>query len=225
MVVKKILVVIVLIFAFGLSHAQTIEKIYFFDDISISKINDYDLFKFDNTILKGKIGEPSLPYHTVSLLLPPGQIAESIEIITEERVDLPDNFNIYPQQPSKSLTGNISDNFAKNDDIYNSYDVYPQNSTDKISTEFINGYSIATSAFTPVIYYPTSGKLSYFKKIIIKIKTKETSSAACALQNLDSSASAIHKIKNISQNPEILPQYHNLKYDKDAYQMLINNHN
>jgi len=224
MICKKFLIVLVLIFSFGLSHAQIIEKIYFFDEINVSKIDDYDLIKFNNTVLKGKIGEPSLPYYPVSLLLPPGHIAESIEIILEGKIDLPDNYNIYPKQSSKLSTEDVADNLLINNDIYKSNYVYPQNSTDKISTEFINGYSIATSAFTPVKYYPASGKLSYFKKIIIRIKTKETSTAVCALQNLDSSVNIIYKIKNISQNPEILPQYHDLKYDKDAYQMLINNH-
>ncbi|MBI9038944.1 MAG: hypothetical protein JEY97_12490 [Bacteroidales bacterium] len=202
-----------------------IEKIYFFNEINVSKISDYDLIKFNNTVLKGKIGEPSLPYYPISLLLPPGHIAESIEIILEEKVDLPDNFVIYPKQSSKLSSEDLADDLVKNDDIYNSTDVYPQNSIDEITTEFINGYSIATSAFTPVKYYPSSGKLSYFKKITIRIKTEETSTAVCALQNLDSSANAIYKIENISQNPEILPQYQKLKYDKDAYQMLINNHN
>ncbi len=225
MVLKRFLIVIVMIIPFGFSHAQTMEKIYLFDDIIINNVKGYDHIKFENTIVRGKIGEPSLPYFPVSLLLPPGHIAESIEIIYEEKFDFPNNFNIYPYQLSKSTTEDDSGNFVKNNDIYNSNNVFPAVSTNKLSTEFINGYSIATTTFTPVKYYPASGKLSYFKKIIIRIKTKETSSAAFELQNLDSSANVIHKIMNISQNPEILPQYKNLKYDKDAYQMLINNHN
>jgi len=85
---RNILILCVFFFAFAFCEAQTIEKTYIFNDLSISKIDAYDVMNFNNTKITGPAGEPALPYHSVSLLLPPGQIAESIEIIGEEKVYL-----------------------------------------------------------------------------------------------------------------------------------------
>lgn len=218
---RNFLVLFVFFFAIAFSEAQTIEKTYIFDDLSISKIDAYDVINFNNTKITGPAGEPALPYHSVSLLLPPGQIAESIEIIGEEKIDLKGSYNIYPQQHSRPLSEGASGNFVKKDEIYNSDNTYPLKMAGNLSTEFLNGYSFAFSAFTPVQYNPASGKLSYFKKITVKIKTKNNSSSVDALQNISSKKNIIKRVKSLSQNPEILIQYPDKGYDNDIYQMLI----
>ena len=218
---RNFLILCVFFFAFAFSEAQTIEKTYIFNEISISKIDAYDVVNFNNTKLTGPAGEPALPYHSVSLLLPPGQIAESIEIIGVGKVDLKGSFNIYPQQHSRPLSEGASGKFVKKDEIYNSDNTYPLNMAGELSTEFMNGYSFAFSAITPVQYNPASGKLSYFKKIIVKIKTKNNSSAVDALQNISSAKNILKRIKSLSQNPEALIQYPDKGYDYDTYQMLI----
>jgi len=218
---RNFLVLFTFFFAFAFSEAQTIEKTYIFNDLSISKIDAYDVINFNNTKITGPAGEPALPYHSVSLLLPPWQIAESIEIIGEEKVDLKGSFNIYPQQHSRPLSEGASGKFVKKDEIYNSNNNYPLSLAGELSTEFLNGYSFALSAFTPVQYIPASGKLSYFKKITVKIKTKNNSSAVDALQNISSAKNIIKRIKKLSQNPEMLIQYPDKGYDNETYQMLI----
>ena len=218
---RNFFVLFIFFFAFAFSEAQTIEKTYIFNDLSISKIDAYDVINFNNTILTGPVGEPALPYHSISLLLPPGQIAESIEIIGEEKVDLKGSFNIYPQQQSRPLSEGASGKFVKKDEIYNSNNTYPLNLAGELSTEFLNGYSFALSTFTPVQYNPASGKLSYFKKITVKINTGNNSAAVDALQNISSAKKIINRLKRLSQNPEILTQYPNKGYDNDTYQMLI----
>jgi len=218
---RNFIVLFVFFFAFVFSEAQTIEKTYIFNDLSISRIDAFDVINFNNTKITGSAGEPALPYHSVSLLLPPGQTAESIEIIGEEKVDLKGKFNIYPQQHSRPLSEGASGKFVKKDEIYNSDNTYPLNLAGNLSTEFLNGYSFALSAFTPVQYNPASGKLSYYKKITVKINTKNSTAAIDALQNISSAKNIINRVKKLSQNPEILIQYPDKDYDNDTYQMLI----
>ena len=42
------------------------------------------IINFGNTSLINRVDEPVLPYHSVSLLLPPGEAAVSIEIIGKD---------------------------------------------------------------------------------------------------------------------------------------------
>lgn len=81
---KKAIVIFILILAVLAGKSETIEKTYYFSDFKIVKTGDYFLFEFQNTLITGKTGEPVLPYHSVSLLLPPGQVAENIEFIGED---------------------------------------------------------------------------------------------------------------------------------------------
>ena len=76
---RNFLILCVFFFAFAFSEAQTIEKTYIFNEISISKIDAYDVVNFNNTKLTGPAGEPALPYHSVSLLLPPGKLLNQLK--------------------------------------------------------------------------------------------------------------------------------------------------
>lgn len=61
--------------------AQVIEKTYTFNEPVIEKVNGYDVVTFDQTGQTGEVGKPSLPWKTVSLLLPQNSAAQDVEII------------------------------------------------------------------------------------------------------------------------------------------------
>jgi hypothetical protein len=108
---KKCLLWIVLIFSVLSLNAGVIEKTYYFNDYSVKNIGSYQTIAFPNTMVTGLEGEPALPYCAVSLILPPGQSAESIEFIGQEETVMDGIFQIYPQQAvrpiSKGATGNF----------------------------------------------------------------------------------------------------------------------
>ncbi|MCK4408141.1 MAG: hypothetical protein KAV44_10730, partial [Bacteroidales bacterium] len=161
---KKAVVIFILFLAVIAGKSETIEKTYYFSDFKIIKTGDYFLFEFQNTLITGKTGEPALPYHSVSFLLPPGQIAESIEFIGEKETIIPGNYLLYPRQPSRPLSKGKSGEFIKNNKVYKSDNLYPESQLGEISTEFMNGYSFGISTFTPLMYNPAKGEVSYYKK-------------------------------------------------------------
>ena len=61
-------------------NAQVIEKIYHFAEPEIINIDNYYQIKFQGSMQYAEVGSPSLPYQPVSLLLPMGYDAESVEI-------------------------------------------------------------------------------------------------------------------------------------------------
>ncbi|MBU4485994.1 MAG: hypothetical protein KKD38_03625, partial [Candidatus Delongbacteria bacterium] len=108
--------------------AGVTEHTYYFDagNMKTVKTTDgYDLVSLENTLNTAKAGEPSLPYHSISLLLPPGEKAESIEVITSDKITLDGKFNIYPQQHSQPISKGKSGTFVKDEKLYNTDAVYP----------------------------------------------------------------------------------------------------
>lgn len=202
-------------------NARVIEKTYYFDNYQIAQIDNYETINFNNTLLTGKTGEPVLPYHSISLLLPPGEIAESIEMIGEDETTIPGNFTIYPQQFVRPVSEGTSGEFVKNELIYSMTGAYPSSQTGEIITQFMNGYSIALSAFTPLKYYPASGSASFYKKVTIRIHTQRVTKANNALKNLTANSEALKRVKGFVQNPDLVNLYPDKISNTDDYQVLI----
>lgn len=202
-------------------YAGIIEKTFYFDDYEIIKAGDYQIINFKNTRVIGKTGEPVLPYHAVSLLLPPGEIAEKIEITGSNEKIAPGSFQLYPRQYSRPLSKGASGEFVKNEEIYNSDTVYPASLTGKLTSAFMNGYSFALSCFTPVKYNPASGRLSFYSEVSVKIFTRSEMSMQKISNNLKSSDAVLKKVKCLAQNADEIASYPHIVSDSGGYQMLI----
>ncbi len=201
--------------------ADVIEKAYHFSNLQISEANGFHVIRFNDAMQTGLSGEPMLPYFSVSLILPPGHIARSIEIIPGEEVFLDGVYLIYPMQNVQPISEGGSGIFIKNEAVYLKDGIYPEKMTGQLSTSFLNGYSIAMSAFTPVKYNPAKGKLSYFKSVNIRIITIQDNKAEIALQNLNSSENVIERFGRMVQNMEALSVYPVRDNQSNGYQLLI----
>ena len=219
---KKLFICIFILFYSAMFlHAEVIEKTYYFGEYEIVEVNGYQTINFKNTLLTGKIGEPVLPYHSVSILLPPGEVAESIEITGNYETVIPGNFQLYPKQYSRPISEGSSREFVKNTEIYESISQYPEILNGELSTHFMNGYSFALCTFTPLKYFPGLGKLSFFKTMTVRIFTKTKSKSYKALNNLNSSNTILERVKKLAQNSELISQYPQKVILQDDYQMLI----
>ena len=204
------------------SQAEIIEKTYYFSSPEITQHKGYQQISFGNDLLTAKPGNPALPYSSVSLLLPPGQVAVSIEFIGENEVSLEGHYDLWPYQPSRPLSATDKAEFYKNENVYTSHDLYPSEQHGRLSTQFMNGYGFAFSTFSPVQYYPADGKVSYFQKVTIRITTTPGEKATAALQNLNSGKDVRNRVLSLAQNPEMISVYpeKTIRSD-DAYELLI----
>ncbi|RLD41023.1 MAG: hypothetical protein DRI89_10640 [Bacteroidetes bacterium] len=219
---KRIFLSAILLFSAILLTAATIEKTYYFSNPAFSKKGEYQRLSFTNTMLTSLPGQPVLPYHAISLLLPPGESAVSLEFIGEEEIVLEGNYQLYPYQPSRPLSDEPKRVFVKDESVYQSDELYPENQTGILSSEFMNGHGFAFSSFTPVHYHPQSGKISYYSKVTVRIKTVSTNNASTALKNLNTNPAILSKVKNLAQNPSAIKQYSQSKNrDADDYRLLI----
>ncbi|HNS16380.1 MAG TPA: C25 family cysteine peptidase [Bacteroidales bacterium] len=189
------------------TQAATIQKTYTFNDYTLIQKGDHSLITFEDCYLKGIQGEPVLPWYAVRLLLPPGHEAISVEFLGEEEMTLPGTYQIYPEQYVQPISSGKSGIFIKNDRIYSTDQPYPSTPAGKLSTEFLKGYSIALSAFTPMTYNPVTGTITYFQKVTIRLETRESSSSRQALALLSSSASSGEYLRQFIQNSEAISSY------------------
>ncbi|MCF7858764.1 MAG: T9SS type A sorting domain-containing protein [Candidatus Cloacimonetes bacterium] len=217
---KKLITLILIILSLSL-RAAVIEKTFHFSDFTISQIDEYQTISFKNTQQQARTGEPVLPYSSLALLLPPGHIAESIQIIGLNEIQLPDTYQLYPKQQVRPVSLPNSNKFSKNLSIYNSSSKYPQQLHGELITQNLHGYSIALSTFTLVNYIPLSGQLSYYEDIRIIINTKPDINAENALKNLQSKGYVLNKVKINVQNPEMIVHYPNIQTREGEYELMI----
>ena len=64
--------------------AQTIEQTYHFENPIVSEIQNYNQVQFKDCMQTAVEGNPSLPYKAVSLLLPYGAEAASVEVVLSD---------------------------------------------------------------------------------------------------------------------------------------------
>jgi len=218
---KLIITITAIVFLISTVNAGKIVKTYYSGNYSIQNYGDYQTISFSNSFLTAVVGEPVLPYIAVKILLSPGEIAESINFIGENEVEIDGKYNIYPQQLPKPLSYEGNSNFSKNTSLYNSDIQYPLTSLGKLSTAYMNGYSIAMSVFTPLKYNPLKQTVSYYQKVTIVIETKESAEALASLDNLSSRPEVINEVKDFIQNPENLSLYPLKDSKAGEYELLI----
>jgi len=205
----------------GPSLAGTSEKTFWFKTYSIHANGDYQTVSFPGTRISGLPGEPSLPYHEISLLLPPGESAESIKIIGEDETVISGSFSLFPKQYARPTFDTVSHELIRNQLVYQYNGIYPAQPEGKLITQYLNGYAFALSSFTPVRYNPATGKLSYYRKVTVRITTMHSGLSVEAMKNLSSSSVIRDKARSFSQNPEMMQQYPTRKSPATAYQYLI----
>ncbi len=201
--------------------AGEIEQMYYFNNPSIQTKGNFQVIGFDNTLITGLTGEPSLPYQSVCLMLPPGEKAVSIEFDGEELIQLSGSFKIYPRQASRPLSLPENGTFIMNEALYQTDVLYPSISTGQLTTQYLNGYAFALSTFTPVLFNPASGEVFIYQKVTIKITTEPSAQSAEALNNIRSGGTIEGRIKNFSQNQDMISKYPSPEKSLDDYHLLI----
>lgn len=218
---KKPIIYLLVLFIHLSLNAGNIEKTYFFDNYKITNTGLYQTFSFNNTQLSGLPGEPLLPYHEVVLLLPPGEIAESLEVIGENATVVPGSFILYPKQEVLPISKGSSGRFIKNEEIYKRDGIYPETPTGHLTTQTLNGFNFALCTFTPVKYNPAQGKIGFYEKVTIRVRTKSDSKASKVRNNYTPSKNVLNYVRNFAQNPEMMKEYPQKESLKSTYQLLI----
>ena len=216
---KRLNILIALITVTLMAQAQTIEQIYHFSQPIVSTQGEYQQIGFQDCLPNGIVGEPTLPWQSVSLLLPQGQEAVSIHVEFSDFVELEGCYNLYPAQKPRPISSEEVIPFAKNERLYRSDEAYPMRSYTNVSTQYLNGTAFAFSGFTPMQYVPATGKVSYAQTVTVTIET--TTSRDDHSRKLWLTPENEASIMRLAQNPNVLSTYDKRGREIGGYDMLV----
>lgn len=202
------------------SMASTIEHTYRFSSPNIIHGSNYQTIVFNNTQQTGIPGQPQLPYHSISLLLPPGEAVDFIEVFGFDETAIPGSFTLFPTQFDAPISIPSQTPFLKNDEIYNSSSLYPSSPLGNVSTQYLNGFSFAVSVFSPLLYNPANGSLSYYSTVKVVVHTRPDNQSVQALKNINHTDNIIVRVRSFAQNPDMIDQYP-LRDVLQPYQLLV----
>ena len=216
---KKITFLLFLSMMSLLISAQTIEQTYYFDNPVVSEIQSYNQIQFKDCLQTATEGNPSLPYKAVSLLLPYGAEATSVEVILSDFEEITLNKQLFPYQAARPYSKPERKTFVKNEELYSSKGVYPAENHGVLTTHYLNGHAFAFTSFTPVQYEPSSGKVFYAKTATVRVNVASAKNDNTAM--LWNTPYINSKVQSLADNPEMLSTYKTRGRDISAYDMLI----
>ena len=201
------------------AKAQTIEMTYYFGEPNVAQIQGYEQIQFTDCMQSALKGQPSLPWQSVSLMLPQGTEAASIEVELSDFQTLEGNHNLFPYQSALTYSDPVRKQFEKDEALYASKSTYPTQAYGKLSTHYMNGIGFAFSAFTPVQYIPGTGQVRYATKATVRITT--TASKADQSRKLWLNGDNATRAMRLAQNPEMLQTYNSRGRTVDGYDLLV----
>ena len=216
---KTSLTLILCLMANLFASAQTIEKTYYFGQPNVSHIMGYDQIQFTNCMQSALAGQPSLPWQSVSLMLPQGTEAAAIEVELYDFQTIEGSYSLYPYQSALTYSNPVRKPFEKDEAIYASESVYPTQAYGQLSTHFMNGIGFAFSAFTPIQYIPATGEVKYATKAVVRIET--TASKSDQTRKLWLNGDNAQRARKLSQNPEMLQTYNSKGRTMSGYDLLV----
>lgn len=217
---------------FSLS-AQIVEKTFFFNNPQFEQYQGYEQISFGTMSLSdvgmrqatsvqgAEVGNPNLPWYSVSLLLPQNTEAQDIEFEFTDFIEVEGEHKLYPYQAPRPLSVKDEIPFAKNEKLYSSEELYPSKFSSDVKTQYLNGYSFAFSGFTPVRYVPATGKLSYAQKVTVRVRY--SASRVDKSKMLNTSPEVKARVGRLAQNPESLGLYSSNTRQKSigGYELLV----
>lgn len=215
---KKLCFTVLFFVVCAFATAQTVEMNYSFETPSITMMQGYEQIQLRGCMQSAVAGQPSLPWQNVSLMLPQGQEAESIEVILSDFRELEGTHEVFPYQPSRAYSDTKPHEFIKDESIYNSKATYPSKTYGQLSTHYLNGIGFAFSAFTPVQYEPATGRVRYATKARVVVHT--TASRAYDSRMLWLTPDNIHRAERLAQNPEMIRNYQG-RDEVPSYDLLV----
>ena len=201
------------------AFAQTVEMNYTFDKPVVTEMQGYTQLQLKGCMQSALAGQPSLPWQHVSLMLPPGQEAESIVVYLSDFQDLEGNLDLFPYQPSRTTDDYTPRALVKDETVYASKSVYPAENHGVLTTQYKNGFGFAFSAFTPVQYVPATGQVRYATKATVRVKLAASKADHSAM--LWGSPEIKNSVRRLAQNPEMVECYMTQGREVTVYDLLI----
>jgi hypothetical protein len=174
-------------------------------DIKISKIQEFDQIAWQSDYKTSEEGKPELSYYKVSYVLPIDAVFTGVVFRNKEKLQMEENFYIYPVQPPIPTNNFKSvESIRQDSKVYASNTPYPGKLYELESDDFFQGYHIVTLRIYPFEYIPKSRILNYYSNLeytIEYITEKNTNVIRPLSQSVWRAGLCRNFIKRLVQNP------------------------
>ncbi|UCG91887.1 MAG: hypothetical protein JSV97_12620, partial [candidate division WOR-3 bacterium] len=147
------------------------------EDLTITKVNEYDIVELNGYSALIKPGEPRLPRAMQRVIIPAGALPTRVEIVASDWIDIPGTYHVVPAQPDVPLPmpGKtfIPEEYPPDPRVYSSENLYPELEIRMSGTGNMNGYRIAHVELFPVRYIPAQGILRFATSITFRLEYSE----------------------------------------------------
>ena len=215
----KRIILFALLAMVAFAKAQTIEQVYHYSNPVVQTVNGFQQIHIQGCTPIGQVGEPTLPWQQVSLMLPQGAEASDIVVTFSDFVELEGSYELFPAQRPRTYSEDKVIPFEKNEIVYRSSALYPSKTNSEVSTQYLNGVGFAFSGFTPLRYVPATGQVSYAQTVSVSVKTQ--SSRADHSRKLWLTPDNEASILRLAQNPAMLNSYEKRGRNLNGYDMLL----
>ena len=217
---KKLTITFLLLLAICLfASAQSITHTYHFSKPTVQQIGEYQTLSFDQSVQNGTVGEPQLPWQSISLMLPQNTEATAIHVTLSDFTELEGQYDLMPAQRPRPISDDSPYVFEKNENLYRCNEAYPNKDFNTVSTQVLNGVSFAFGGFTPVKYKPASGQVSYAQTVTVTVEYQ--ASRADNSRKLWLRPETRNSISRLAQNAEMLDMYARRDNNLPEYEMLL----
>ena len=216
---KKTILTLLILMACVFASAQSITHTYHFNQPLVRQIGEYQILSFEKTISNGTVGEPTLPWQSISLMLPQNTEATAIHVVLSDFAEMKGQYNLLPAQRIRPISDDSPFVFEKSETLYRSNEAYPNKDFNTVSTQVLNGVSFAFGGFTPVKYKPASGQVSYAQTVTVTVDYQV--SRADNSKKLWLRPETRNSINRLSQNAEMLDSYTRRDGALPSYEMLV----
>jgi Peptidase family C25/Secretion system C-terminal sorting domain/Propeptide_C25 len=217
---KTTLTLLLFALVFSLS-ADELKLNFHFTSPIVKNIGEYTIVELENCRNIAKAGEPTMPWHKISAMLPPGQFATNVRIEVSNPVQIELTKPLYPGQYVQPISKGGSGIFVKNETLYKSSKPIPENTTGHFSTHHMNGFGLCASTFTPVSYVPSTGVLTVYQDVCVIVETSLQDNDQEQISMLSPKKSIQDQVIRSVQNPAMMDAYSLPSSRSDQYDMLI----
>ena len=216
---KKTTLTLLLLVACLFASAQSITHTYHFNQPIVHQDGEYQTLSFEGSVSNGTVGEPTLPWQSVSLMLPQNTEATAIHVTLSDFTEMEGQYNLMPTQRTRPISDDSPFVFEKNEVLYHSNEAYPNKTFNTVSTQVLNGVSFAFGGFTPVKYKPTSGQVGYAQTVTVTVDYQASRSDNS--RKLWLRPETRNSIKRLAQNAEMMDSYTRRDGALPSYEMLL----
>ena len=208
--IKKLFLLNLLMLSLIIAAEYTYE--FTFDNPAFTQKNAHMIIELDKCMNQGIDGEPLLPYHAVTILLPPGESFESAELNILAKKSYPLMLPLMPKQADRPLSLGESGQFMMKESVYNKNEYSARKI--KLAVQYYGGAAVLNGAIIPADYFPALNKVDLNSRVELKIKTKENGNHPSL--NL----ATLEMLETLVDNPECVQRYVP-KTSDDKERMLI----